>query len=924
MKQPQDQPFLQKKIIELEAELASFRKDKIVFHNLFEAILFGIQEIDPKGIILYANAALCRILGYSEGELLGKSIMDFLPTQPDREELRDYLDFLVREQPAPTPWAAVNLRKDGVRVDLKVDWNYKRDRDGNVIGFISLVTDITEKRKMLEVLRKSQKNFQSIFEHSPLPIMSTDAVGVITACNASATKLFEASEEKLVGFPLLEIKNEKMLGAVTAALAGNKSSFEGQYETMAGNVLLQLKAHFSPAFNEDGSISGVIGIFEDFSERRKAEQALKESEEKYSKIFNNEIDAIVLLDGATRALIDANKAFLKLYGYTRKEALQLKAEDISAEPEKTVATVKRSVREGDMRIKRRIHRKKNSEEIVVDIATFPILLQGKKVVFLRIQDITEHVRAEKELQELQERFRIAFNTSPDAINITRLDGTYVEINKGFTRLTGYTREDVIGKTSLELEIWENPWDRVRLVKGLRQDGHVINLEANFRMKDGSAKTALMSANLIFLNGQEHILSITRDITDLKKAERDKEELETQLRQVYKMEAIGTMAGGIAHDFNNILTIILGNADLARHAAGEVSGPLSDYLKQIQSASVRAKEMVRQILTFSRRTQQDLRVIKPHMVFSEAFKLLRSTIPTSVEMQLELSPECPAILADTTQLNQLLMNLCTNAVDAMDEKGQLRITLNKITLDKNNTRHRDDLAPGPYVLLSVTDTGKGMTRDVQERIFDPFFTTKKVGSGTGMGLSVVHGVVESHGGMIQVKSMPGRGTTVHVYFPAAAEAREQASNKEPGRKKGNEHILFVDDEERLAELAGEILELHGYQVTIRTSSTEALETFSASPESFDLVITDQTMPKMTGAELSAALLKIMPDLPVILCTGYSSKISAATARKIGIADFSMKPFDMEQLVRTVRTVLDRRTSRLDIGEKRPTEAVPPAM
>jgi signal transduction histidine kinase/CheY-like chemotaxis protein len=434
----------------------------------------------------------------------------------------------------------------------------------------------------------------------------------------------------------------------------------------------------------------------------------------------------------------------------------------------------------------------------------------------------------------------------------------------------------------------------------------------------------MSANLIFLNGQEHILSITRDITDLKKAQRDKEELETQLRQVYKMEAIGTMAGGIAHDFNNILTIILGNADLARHAAGEVSGPLSEYLEQIQNASVRAKEMVRQILTFSRRTQQDLTVVKPHMVFSEAFKLLRSTIPTSVEMQLELSPECPAILADTTQLNQLLMNLCTNAVDAMDEKGQLRVTLNEITLDKNNTRHRDDLAPGPYVLLAVTDTGKGMTRDVQERIFDPFFTTKKVGSGTGMGLSVVHGIVESHGGMIQVKSMPGRGTTVHVYFPAAAEVREQASDTEPGREKGHEHILFVDDEERLAELAGEILELHGYQVTTRTSSTEALETFSAAPESFDLVITDQTMPKMTGAELSAALLKIKPDLPVILCTGYSSKISAATARKIGIADFSMKPFDMEQLVRTVRTVLDRRTSRRGSVEKRPSEAVPPVM
>jgi PAS domain S-box-containing protein len=1015
----------------LEEKPESYRKEREDYRTLFDSILFGVQEIDVKGVILYANAAHHTIHGYKNGELIGRSILDFCPTESEREELAAYLEHLTREQPAPTPWIGKDCRKDGSRVDVKVDWNYRRDQDGRVVGFISLISDITEKMELQTELEESQTRFQSIFEHSPLAIMSADKNGVITICNDKAVKLFGAPREKLIGFSYRGIKNDSMQNAIADALAGRKSRFEGKYLIVTGGIQREMEAHFSPSYAADGSVTGIIGIFEDISERRtaqreitrhkaefeaifnsmsdavvfvdqkrriiminkaftdtfgyhldevagrttqffyatqedyleqgktrfhvgaevdspmyeinyrrkdgtifpseshgvevkdetgstigflgvirdvtarrKAEQELKESEEKYSKIFNNEIDAIVIFDGETQRLIDANAAFLQLYGYTREEALHLKAENISAEPEKTIATIKKAAREGSLRIRRRLHRKKDGEVIVVNIGAVTIMLQDRQVIFSRIHDITEHVKAEKELLELEKRFRIAFRTSPDAIAINKMDGTYVEMNKGFTALTGYTRKDIIERSSIDISIWHNLEDRKTLVNGLQKSGHVENLEADFRMKDGSIKTGLMSANIIQLNGEPHILSITRDITARKKAEEEKAKLEAQLRQVYKMEAIGTMAGGIAHDFNNILTIILGNADLARYVLKEDTPP-RQYVDKILEASGRAKEMVRQILAFSRQAKQDLVLVKPHLVLTETLKLLRSTIPSSVAIQQEFDTQCRAINADPTQLNQLLMNLCANAVHAMDEKGLLQVSLQEVELGDDETRHKTMMQPGLYALLSVTDSGKGISPEVQERIFDPFFTTKDVGEGTGMGLSVVHGIVENHGGMISVESTPGTGTTFKVYFPIVDQYPVVIKHIRTSQHKGDERILFVDDEEPLVELATEMLQLYGYKVTSKTSSMEALEAFKSAPDNFDLVITDQTMPNISGSELALELLTIRPDIPIILCTGYSSKISHSVAKKMGIAKYFLKPFDMEQLVRSVRKVLDGR-------------------
>jgi PAS domain S-box-containing protein len=896
---------LEKRITELEKKVTLLSKEKDDYRNLFDSILFGVQEIDTKGSIVYANAEDHKIHGYEEGELIGKSIFDFFQTEAEKEELAEYLRYLVQEQPAPTPWFSRDRRKDGKIIDLHIDWNYKRNQDGKVVGFISLLTDITEKKKLEKNLQDSEEKFRLLMDSleaivyvadmETYEILVINQYGRKTLGDATGKICWQSLQVDQTG-PCDFCTNKYIIDA-----DGNPGS---PYIWEFQNTLTDQWFHIVDRVIKwtDGRIVR-LEIATDISKRKKAEIALQESEAKYNKLFNSEIDAIAIFDADTREIVDVNSAFLEVYGYSREEALQLKAEDMSGEPERTVASIKASAEKGDTRIRRRLHKKKDGTEIIVDIAAGPVILKDKKFMFGRFHDITDHVRSEKALSESELRFHIAFKTSPDSININKMDGTYIEINEGFTELTGYTRGDVLGRSSLDINIWNDLEDRKTLTEKLKKIGRVENLEAEFLMKDGSIKTALMSASIIHLHGEPHILSITRDITARKKVENDKAKLETQLRQVHKMEAIGTMAGGIAHDFNNILTIIVGNAELARHFTKD-EGSVKDYIDQIFKASDRAKKMVRQILAFSRKTKQNLVPVKPHMVLIETLTLLNSTIPSSVKIRQNFDTECRTIKADPTQLNQILINLSANAVYAMNEKGLLEVSLQEVELDKNDTRFKESLKPGPYAMLTVTDTGEGMSSEVIERIFDPFFTTKKFGKGTGLGLSVVHGIVESHGGVISVESTPGKGTTFRLYFPIIDETAVQTANTDPGHYTGNERILFVDDEESLVEIGAEMLKLMGYQVTAETSSLDAFKTFKTNPDNFDLVLTDQTMPNMFGAELAVELLKIRPDIPIILCTGYSSKISDKMAKEIGIADYFMKPFDTKQLAEIVRKTLDR--------------------
>jgi signal transduction histidine kinase/ActR/RegA family two-component response regulator len=382
--------------------------------------------------------------------------------------------------------------------------------------------------------------------------------------------------------------------------------------------------------------------------------------------------------------------------------------------------------------------------------------------------------------------------------------------------------------------------------------------------------------------------------------------ERQLQQVMKLQAIGTLAGGIAHDFNNILFPIVGYTELTMDDIPEDSQARQN-LEEILKATNRAKELVQQILTFSRQGGQERKPLQVQSLIKEALKLLRATIPSTIEIECNVGEECGHIMGDPTQIHQVVMNLCTNAYHAMQETGgTLEVTLKEIDMSYEQSMERVGMKVGRHLELTVKDAGHGMGAEVLERIFEPYFTTKELGKGTGLGLSVIHGIIKNHGGDISVSSQLGKGTTFTVYLPVIDDIDVAIEPvKTAAATQGNEHILLIDDEEQIIDIEQQILERLGYKVTPKTDSQEALEEFAAQPEKFDLVITDMTMPKMTGDQLARKLMDIKPDISVILCTGFNETITEQKALAMGIDKFVMKPIVKDELAKTIRNVLDTR-------------------
>jgi signal transduction histidine kinase/CheY-like chemotaxis protein len=419
---------------------------------------------------------------------------------------------------------------------------------------------------------------------------------------------------------------------------------------------------------------------------------------------------------------------------------------------------------------------------------------------------------------------------------------------------------------------------------------------DFTAKDNSIIKALMFARPVNITGKSCIINVFHDLTEQKR-------LESQLRQAHRMEAIGTLAGGIAHDFNNILFPIVGFTEIAMDDLSEDSTARKS-LNQVIKSAMRAKDLVLQILTFSRQHDHELKPLKVQLIVKEALNLIRSSLPTTIEIRQNIDKDCGAVMADPTQIHQIIMNLCTNAYHAMAETGgTLEVFLGEVELTAEDLAG-SDMEPGAYLCLKMGDTGHGMDQAVLERLFEPYFTTKEKGKGTGLGLAVVHGIVRSYGGDIQVSSEPDKGAVFNIYLPLIKEVFATSETVSgDGLPTGHEQILLVDDEKQIAFMEKQILEYLGYQVTARTSSLEALTTFKEQPLKYDLVITDMTMPNMTGDRLSMELMNVRPDIPVILCTGFSENMPKERASAIGIQGFLMKPMAMYDLAKTVREVLD---------------------
>ncbi len=651
----------------------------------------------------------------------------------------------------------------------------------------------------------------------------------------------------------------------------------------------------TPIRNDDGTLSKQ-SLLMDITESHLAKEELS----LFQTLINQSNDAIFVIDADTSAIIYVNDKACSSLGYSATELLALRVIDISKYNVNMPSWHKHVDRvRKQSRLFEAEQIRKDGSLIPVEVNTSFVHRRERNFIVSVVRDISERKTQSRALLEEKNKLESLFATLSDGITVQDSNFKVLYQNKVHTDKQGiHTGEYCYQAYQHRATICEG----CLLVQSFA-DGKVHRREVTAPGEHGLIHLEVTSSPMKDADGNIIAgIESVRDITAQKK-------LEEQLRQAQKMEAIGTLAGGIAHDFNNILTPILGYSELALTRVTP-DNPLTSDLQQITRAGLRAKDLIQQILAFSRQTPQERTPLRPHMVIKEALKLLRASLPTTIEIREEIATDCGTILADPTQLHQIIMNLCTNAYHAMRESGGiLGVRLSQISVGAEDYKAgNSELTPGNYIQLDVSDTGYGMERNTLERIFEPYFTTKDKGEGTGLGLSMVHGIVKSYQGQITVNSELGKGTSFHIYLPLIAETPNLGKSVLTSLPTGTERLLVVDDEEAITTMLKTILTYLGYQITVINNSQEALALLTNTLSAFDLLITDMTMPHLNGLELTTKTLAIRPDMPVILCTGFSELINKEQAHALGIQSYLTKPVAMHELALAVREALDAKKER----------------
>ena len=872
----------------------ALRESENLYRTLIETSPDAIVMYDLNGRLLTANAEAAKVYGVS-------SVQEFL------SERKTVYELLTEEGRAS---AEINFQRtlsdgrsqkneylarvrNGTTIPMEINSSVIRTVTGEPTAFISVIRDITERKQAQRRINEGLQFNRTMLSASPVAIFTYRSSGQCVSANDAASKITGGTVEELLSQNFRDLESWKKAGmtarAERALATGQPQILETRIVTTFGKDSW-FDCRFTPFVYEDEL--HLLLLISDVTWRRNAEEAMRASEEKFSKAFNSSPNLMAIRSRKDGRFIDVNEAYCNVTGYSREELIGANSVDLGIIDSETRERAREIIdRQGLLR-DQEIKIKTKTGDFREGLVSAVIIQIGDEQCFLTaFQDITERKRAEELYRKLAE-------SSHAGVYIVQ-DGRLQYVNPHIMEYSGYSEDRLLGS---KIITYVHPDDRdsvrrnaVDMLSGKRS----IPYELRIIDQKGRVRWLLESVRPISYKGKPAILGNTMDITE-------RYEMESLLRQAQKMEAIGTLAGGIAHDFNNILSAVLGYTEMAL-AEPSMDDRLRRYLDQVFKAGERARDLVRQILSFSRQSEEKPRPMRVSPIAKEVMRLLRASLPATIKIHQDIHGDWDTVVADPTQIHQILMNLCTNAAHAMQGKnGELKVSLIPVNVEPPDiliTHHH--LSPGAYLKLTVSDTGTGIDERIIDRIFDPFFTTKKPGEGTGLGLSVVYGIVKSYGGAITVDSDLGKGVEFKIYLPLQREdASADGAKDEALIVGGKERILFIDDEAALVELATGILTGLGYLVVGRTGSIEALELFQSRPESFDLVITDMTMPNMTGSELAKQVLHIRPDIPVILCTGFSETMTQEKARAIGVKEFIMKPIVQRQIAAAIRRVLDR--------------------
>jgi PAS domain S-box-containing protein len=885
---------------ELERQRADAlaRASEASYRSIFEAAedAIFVHDVDT-GRVLDVNPQACRSYGYTHDELLAVRIADVSSNVPPftEAEAARHLEQARSGKPVRFEWHRRN--KDG-----SLHWDevvLKRATIGGKERILAFTREITDRKADHEALRLREEQYRAIFDGSADALVLWSRDIRIVDVNSAFTSMYGYTREEIVGstfgdrLPTLDVARRIKL--MQRALEGETGHLETRTIRKSGEAF-DVEIRYVPIRHRGEA--HVLAVARDITERRSVEAALRASEEQYRAIFNASADALVLWDSQYRR-VDVNLAYQRMYGWEREEVIGRGYEHPRFSPEYArprVELVRRALAGESCRAELEAIRR-DGTRVLTEVQAIPFRHRGEPHVLAIARDITERKRAEQALLDSEEQYRAIFNASADALVLRDADFRIVDVNATYEEMSDYPRDMVIGAD----RVFANPpadAEAIRALHARALAGEQIVFETTLVRRDGTRYDLELRGVPIQHRGAPHVLYMGRDVTARTQADARRRELESQLQQAQKMEAIGHLTGGIAHDFNNILTSVMGYIALAsERPAGAADPKLQAYLNQADQSCHRARDLIQQMLAFSRGQRGEPRPVALRSLVNESTRMLRATLPATLELAHRVEGD-PVARVDPVQAHQVLLNLCINARDAMSESGRITVTARRVRVAEMtcaSCRHRFS---GEYAELAVADGGSGIPPEVLERMFDPFFSTKEIGQGTGMGLSIVHGVVHDHGGHVLVESGRDAGTTFRVLLPLAGEgASETGAAPDAAVRQGaslHGRILLVEDEQSVLGFMRELLQGWGLEVVAARDPRDALHWFSLEPDRFDVVLTDHTMPGMTGMELTRALVARRAGLPVLLYSGRNDLLDSSTATAAGVRTLLAKPVDKAAL------------------------------